>query len=250
VYKNVTRIALDLELQLYSELCLAGRVEELRPTHRLLSPLAKWVQELFFSEAIVLDPPFQRAELVFKGVKGSKKMKPRIVRKYWTQLLIAFGDGYTLDGFKKTEKHFELPENLRQFEARLKRELTICNLFSNQNQSISSIARVLDTNYGGVVTTLIDHGFIRERRRTVKKPEIELSPLLTSKTKQPKTQRLGEAATAVGSEVVVPLIVPDLDEKKLQLMSGILDVKWAEAEKLLWPGRFTTLGLSNRGASS
>jgi len=177
-------------------------------------------------------------------------MKPRIVRKYWTQLVIAFDSGYTLDGFKKTEKNFQLPENLLQFEARLKRELTICNLFSNQNQSISSIARVLDTNYGRVVATLIDHGFIKERRRSVKKPEIELSPLLTSKTEQPKTQRLGEAATTVGSEVVAPLIVPDLDQKKPQLMSEILDVKWAEAQELLWPGRFTTLGLSNPGASS
>jgi hypothetical protein len=95
-------------------------------------------------------------------------MKPRIVRKYWTQLLIAFNKDYTLDGFKKTEKNFQLPENLIRFEARLKRELTICNLFSNQHQSISSIARVLDMNYGQVVTTLIDHGFIKERRRTVK----------------------------------------------------------------------------------
>jgi hypothetical protein len=177
-------------------------------------------------------------------------MKPRIVRKYWTKLVIAFDRGYTLDGFKKTEKNFQLPENLLQFEARLKRELTICNLFSNQNLSISSIARVLDTNYGRVVTTLIDHGFIKERRRSVKKPEIELSPLLTSETRQPKTQRLSEAATAVGSEAVVPLIVPDLGEKKPRSMSGILDVKWAEAEKLLRPGRFTTLGLSNPAASS
>jgi hypothetical protein len=226
---------------------LQGGVEDLRSTHRLLSPLAKGVQELFFPGAIVLDPSFQRAQLVFKGVM---KMKHRIVWKYWTQVLIAFGDGYTPDGFKKTEKHFELPENVLQFEARLKRELTICNLFSNQNQPISSIARVLDANYGQVVTTLIDHGFIRERRRTVKKPEIESSPLLASKTTQPKIQRLGEAATAVGSEVAVRLIVPDLGQKKTQLMSGILDVKWAGPEKLLWPGRLTTLGLSNPGASS
>ena len=170
-------------------------------------------------------------------------MKPRIVRKYWTQLLIAFGDGYTPEGFRKTEKHFALPENVLQFEARLKRELTICNLFSNQNQSISNIARVLDTSYGQVVITLIDHGFIKERRRIVKMAEIE-SSLLTSRTKEPKTQRLGETATAVGSEVVVPLIVPDLDEKKPQLMSEVL----AEAE-LLWAGSLT-LGLSNPGASS
>lgn len=178
-------------------------------------------------------------------------MKPRIVRKYWTELLIAFGDGYTLDGFKKTEKHFELPENLLQFEARLKRELTICNLFSNQNQSITSIARVLDTNYGRVVTTLIDHGFIKERRRTVKKPEMEPRPqLLTSETRQPEIQKLDKAVTAIGSDKAVPLVIRDVEEKKRQLISEILGVKWAEPERLLWSGRFTTLGLSNPGASS
>lgn len=96
-------------------------------------------------------------------------MKPMTTRKYWTQLLIAFGHGYTREGFERTEKNLDLPENLLQFEARLKRELTICNLFANQDQSIPSIARILDAEYGQVVNTLIDHGFIKERRRAVKK---------------------------------------------------------------------------------
>ena len=100
-------------------------------------------------------------------------MTPRLIRKYWTLLLIAFGDEYTLDGFRKTEKQLELPKNAPQFDATLKRELTICNLFSNHNQSISSIARVLDMDYGRVVTTLIDHGFIKDRRRGMRKPKAE-----------------------------------------------------------------------------
>jgi hypothetical protein len=159
-------------------------------------------------------------------------MKPRIVGKYWTQLLIAFGDGYTLDGFKKTEKHFELPENLLHYQARLKRELTICNLFANQRQSISSIARVLDMNYGPVVTTLIDHGFIKERRRMVKKPETGLStPLLTAEIMQSKVQGLGGAATAVKSGRVVSLVAPTAEGRKpQQRMSEILEIKWTEPE--------------------
>jgi hypothetical protein len=162
-------------------------------------------------------------------------MKPRIVRKYWTQLLIAFDRGYTLDGFKKTEKNFQLPENLIRFEARLKRELTICNLFSNQYQSISSIARVLDMNYGQVVTTLIDHGFIKERRRTVKKAEMASSPqFLPAKTQERKMQELNEAVTVVVLEETLPLQISDGEEKKPQFISGILDVKWTEPQELLW----------------
>jgi len=178
-------------------------------------------------------------------------MKPRIVRKYWSQFLIAFGEGYTLDGFKMTEKQLELPENLLQFDARLKRELTICNLFSNHNQSIASIARVLDMSYGQTVTTLIDHGFIKERRRTVKKPEMEPSPRLLSLAAQhTQNERLVEAPAAAGSETVGVLRVPDAGEMRPDLMSEILEVKWAEPQKLLWSGSLTTLGLSNRGASS
>jgi hypothetical protein len=169
-------------------------------------------------------------------------MKPRIVRKYWTQLLIAFDKGYTLDGFKKTEKNFQLPENLIRFEARLKRELTICNLFSNQHQSISSIARVLDMNYGQVVTTLIDHGFIKERRSTCKKLEMESSPQIvpSSTAQEPKTQELGEAVAAVDLEQTLLPSIPDREEKKPQFMSGILDVKWTEPQELIWSGSFTT----------
>ena len=158
-------------------------------------------------------------------------MKPRIVRKYWTQFLIAFGDSYTLDGFKMTEKHLELPENLLQFDARLKRELTICNLFSNHNQSIASTARVLDMSYGHVVTTLIDHGFIKERRRTAKKPEMEPgSRLLSLAGQHPQNERLAEAPAVAGSGTVGLLRVPDAGEMKPDLMSEILEVKWDEPQ--------------------
>src|SRR5262252_5772772 len=121
-------------------------------------------------------------------------MNLRIIRKYWTQLLIAFGDDYTVEGFRKTAKHLALPEDLHQYEARIKRELTVCNLFANQNQSISSIAHLLDMNYGQVVTILIDHGFIRDRRRTARGRKIKPGARpLTSETKQPEV--LGEVSS-------------------------------------------------------
>ena len=205
-----------------------GQVVTILIDHGFIKERRRTVKKL--EEARILVPSFSESEV---GFQRSKEMKPRIVRKYWTQLLIAFDQGYTLDGFKKTEKNFQLPENLIRFEARLKRDVTICNLFSNQQQSISSIARVLDMNYGQVVTTLIDHGFIKERRRTVKKPEMESSPqVLSSEAREPKTQELNEAVTAVDSEQTLLRPIPSREEKKPQFMSGILDVKWTEPQEL------------------
>ena len=166
-------------------------------------------------------------------------MKPRIVRRYWTQFMIAFGEGYTLDGFKKTEKNLELPQNLFQFEARLKREITICNLFANQDQSIAGIARVLDMNYGQVVNTLIDHGFIRERRRTGKK--IEIHP----KMAKPKLQALGPVPATV--EVKRFAIATHHRTRTPRLSGGM---KWLALDKLSWQHRFTRLDLSGTGVSS
>jgi hypothetical protein len=175
-------------------------------------------------------------------------MNPRIVRKYWTQLLIAFGDDYTVEGFRRTQKHLALPENLLQYEARLKRELTVCNLFANQNQSISSIAHILDMNYGQVVTILIDHGFIRDRRRATR--ELETKPgarLLTPKMGAPEV--FGEG-TAVESGQVVSLMAPPAEDPKVQPMSEVLEVEWPAPDKPVWPEGATNLDLNQRGLSA
>jgi hypothetical protein len=106
----------------------------------------------------------------------SKAKRKKLLRKCWRNLLIAFSDNYTRDGFKmtqKAQKKFDIPQNILQFEFRLKREMTICNLFANHYLSTQSIARVLDMDYGKVVSTLIDHGFIKERRRNAKKTKCE-----------------------------------------------------------------------------
>ena len=96
-------------------------------------------------------------------------MAYRFINKIWNDLLIAFDANYTVEGFERTQKQFELPENLRQLDPKLKRILTICNLFANQKHSIWSIARVLDVSLGFVVSTLIEQGLIKERRKGTSK---------------------------------------------------------------------------------
>jgi hypothetical protein len=175
-------------------------------------------------------------------------MTPRIIRKYWTQLLIAFGDDYTVEGFRKTEKHLALPEDLLQYEARLKRELTVCNLFANQNQSISSIAHLLDMNYGQVVTILIDHGFIRDRRRTASEWKIKPGArLLTPETKQPEV--LGEA-TPVESEQVLSFMAPTAEEPNVGPMPEILEIDWPVPDKPVRPESAANLGSNDPGFSA
>jgi hypothetical protein len=91
-------------------------------------------------------------------------MITRLFRRGWTHVLIAFNEKYTLEGFERTERKFECPENSNLLDSRSKRELTICNLFANQNQSLWNIVRVLDASMGKVVVTLIEHGLVKERR--------------------------------------------------------------------------------------
>ena len=90
----------------------------------------------------------------------------RLFRRFWTHFLIAFDDNYTLGGFERTPKKFDLPKNFTWLDSHLKRKLTICNLFANQNQSIRNIARVLEVDLGDVVSALIEDGLIKERRTT------------------------------------------------------------------------------------
>ena len=91
-------------------------------------------------------------------------MITRLFRRAWLNMMIAFNEDYTLEGFERTPRKFECPENSSLLDSRSKRELTICNLFANQNQSLWNITRVLDVSMGKVVTTLIEHGLIKERR--------------------------------------------------------------------------------------
>ena len=89
----------------------------------------------------------------------------KILRGIWTHLQIAFNDNYTVEGFEKTNKKFELPANLVELDPVTKRQLTICNLFANQNLSIFEIVKVLDSSLHQVIPALIENGLIKERRR-------------------------------------------------------------------------------------
>ena len=92
-------------------------------------------------------------------------MLGKFLKKVWTHLLIAFSDNFTAEGFERTQKKFQLPENLEALSPAEKRKQTICNLFANQSLSISEIVRVLDSSLHQVIPTLIEFQLIKERRR-------------------------------------------------------------------------------------
>lgn len=89
----------------------------------------------------------------------------KLLKKLWLNLLVGLDPMYTFEGFELTRKSFVLPPDPSGSDPRLKRRLTICNLFANQHQPIDTIAQVLDTGKGRVVSVLIDEGLIKERRR-------------------------------------------------------------------------------------
>ena len=89
----------------------------------------------------------------------------KMLKGIWTHLQIAFNDNYTAEGFERTNKTFELPANLVELDSTTKRQLTICNLFANQNLSIYAIVQVLDSSLHQVIPVLIENGLIKERRQ-------------------------------------------------------------------------------------
>lgn len=92
-----------------------------------------------------------------------------LVSSWWLQLLIAFDENSTL---RKTRKAFQLPADDARPDPLRRRQLTICNLFANQQQSIGDIARLLDISRGLVISTLIEQGLLKERRRREHMPMV------------------------------------------------------------------------------
>ena len=62
-----------------------------------------------------------------------------------------------------------LPANFdtTQLPLELKRPLTISNLFLNHRLPIRDIMRILEESYENVVTALIGHNVVRDRRRQI-----------------------------------------------------------------------------------
>ena len=128
----------------------------------------------------------------------------KIFRKFWMHMLISFDDNYTREGFEKTKTKFNLPENLRELDALVKRKFTICNLFVNQGLSIKDICVVLDANLHQVIDVLIENDLIKERRRknrAKKKGSLSITPdENTSKSSNPDPSQESKASGRTGDE--------------------------------------------------
>lgn len=74
------------------------------------------------------------------------------------------------NGFQVSVKQFHLPAETLHLEPKLKRELTICNLFVNHHLATADIVRILDEDYEHVVLSLIKHHVVVERRRSTSLP--------------------------------------------------------------------------------
>jgi hypothetical protein len=88
-------------------------------------------------------------------------MLKRLIR-YLSRMFLPYL--FTPEGFRLTGRTFVVPEALETLDASQKRAVTICNLFSNEKQSITQIAKVLDMRALTVVSALIKGGLIEERR--------------------------------------------------------------------------------------
>jgi hypothetical protein len=66
---------------------------------------------------------------------------------------------------KLTRRPFVMPEDASERPSEEKRTLTICNLFANQNLSVTEIRHLLDEPYSSVIEALIQHKLVHERRK-------------------------------------------------------------------------------------
>jgi hypothetical protein len=70
-----------------------------------------------------------------------------------------------MDGFQASGKKFHLPAETLHLNPKLKREMTICNLFVNHHLPAADIIRILDEKYENIVLSLIKHQIVLERRQ-------------------------------------------------------------------------------------
>ena len=69
------------------------------------------------------------------------------------------------DEFQVSGKKFHLPAETLHLDPKLKREMTICNLFVNHHLTATDIIRILDEKYENVVISLIKHHIVLDRRQ-------------------------------------------------------------------------------------
>lgn len=84
------------------------------------------------------------------------------IDKTWVQIKIAFD---VRDGFRKTDKIFELPADIQALSHDIKRRMTMCNLFANHGQSIEELAVCFTLDRSQVISVLLEEGLLRDQRR-------------------------------------------------------------------------------------
>lgn len=70
-----------------------------------------------------------------------------------------------IDGFRLSGKKFHVPAETLHLDPKLKRQITICNLFVNHHLTPADIVRILDEKYENVVLSLIKHQIVIDRRQ-------------------------------------------------------------------------------------
>ena len=66
--------------------------------------------------------------------------------------------------FRLTGKKFQVGWQTLHLNPQLKREATICNLFTNHGLPLTDIIRILDENYENVIRSLTKHQILLDRR--------------------------------------------------------------------------------------
>jgi len=84
------------------------------------------------------------------------------IDKSWVQIKIAFD---VRDGFQKTGKVFELPDDIHTLSPSAKQRMTLCNLFANHDQSIDELAVYFEMDRTQVISVLIQEGLLKDQRR-------------------------------------------------------------------------------------
>ena len=85
-----------------------------------------------------------------------------VIDKSWVQIKIAFD---VRDGFRKTGKVFELPDDIQTLSHDAKQRMTLCNLFANHSQSIDELAVYFEMDRSRVISVLIQEGLLKDQRR-------------------------------------------------------------------------------------
>jgi len=79
----------------------------------------------------------------------------------WTRLKISFD---VQDPIQPTGKFFEMPQSFHELDPKIKKTLTVCNLFANNDQSVEQIAEYFHLSKRQVVRFLLEEGFLKEQR--------------------------------------------------------------------------------------